>query len=160
MNLTIIVAVSENNVIGINNQMPWHIPEDLKRFKELTLNCPVIMGENTFNSLPENFRPLPKRKNIVLSYDMKDRNGIYIARSIEESIELTEGRKSYIIGGEMVYKQFLPLVRRLELTRVHKDYEGDAFFPEVDFKEWNLINKQEGLTNDGLEYSFLTYDRI
>lgn len=160
MDLIIIAAVSENNVIGIDNKMPWHIPEDFKRFKSLTLNCPVIMGENTFNSLPENVRPLPERKNIVLSYDMECSKDIYVARSIDESIELTEGKKSYIIGGQMVYEQFLPLVDRLELTRVHREYEGDAFFPEVKWDEWKLINEERNKISKGLKYSFLTYERI
>lgn len=154
MALALIVAVSENNVIGKGLEIPWKIPEDMKRFKELTINHPVIMGRKTFESIPEKFRPLPRRKNIVLSTSLSEEEGIYIARNIEEALELTEDKDSYIMGGEKVYEIFLPRVNRLEITRVHGDYNGNVFFPKVNWDEWEETNRE-----DFENYSFLTYVR-
>ena len=157
MNLTIIVAVSANNVIGKNGKIPWKISEDMKRFKELTTGHPVIMGRKTYESFPPKFRPLPERKNIVLSRNLNSNENIYIARNIEEALELTEDKNSYIIGGEKIYESFFPLVNKIELTRVHKFMEGDVFFPEVNWNEWNLINEEKNI--DEIPYSFMTYVR-
>ena len=152
MNLILIVAISENNVIGKDSKMPWHIPEDLKRFRELTLNHPIIMGRKTFESIG---KPLDKRKNIILSRTLESVPKIYIARTIEEALELTENKDSYIIGGETIYKTFLLKANRLELTRINKQYEGDSFFPEIDWGQWYLINEEcKG------PYSFLSYKKI
>ena len=158
MDLTIIVAVSENNVIGNGGKLPWRIKEDMLRFRRLTLGHPVIMGRKTYEALPKRFSPLPDRKNIVLSRSLQSKEGIYVARTIDEAVELMGGMNSYIIGGEGVYDSFLPLSNRIELTRVHRSYEGDAFFPDVDFGEWDLIQEVIGSTS-GFEYSFLTYKR-
>ena len=108
MNLILIVAASENNIIGIEDRIPWRIKEDMIRFKELTLNHPVIMGRKTYESIPEKFRPLPQRKNIVLSGSLNSDGKIYVARNINKAIGFTENKESYIIGGERVYKEFLP----------------------------------------------------
>ncbi len=175
MNLTLIVAVSENNVIGFKNKIPWRIKEDMQRFKELTLNHPVIMGRKTYESIPLKFRPLPERKNIVLSRDLNSKaktgnfcinlpgsqinEDIYIARNIEEALELAENKDSYIIGGEKIYESFLPLVNKIELTKVHNSYEGDAFFPEINWGEWEIINKERKVNNEGINFSFLTYKK-
>ncbi|MBI2056873.1 dihydrofolate reductase [Candidatus Pacearchaeota archaeon] len=139
MNLTIIVAASENNVIGIGDKIPWKISEDMKRFKELTLGHPVIMGRKTYESIPPKFRPLPERKNIILSRTFKQKEGISVARSIEKALDFTGNKESYIIGGEIVYKAFLPLINKIELTRVHRNYEGNVFFPKINWENWNLI---------------------
>lgn len=163
MNLTIIAAVSENNVIGINGRIPWKIKEDMQRFKELTLYHPVIMGRKTYESIPEKFRPLPQRENIILSRTLERKEGIYVARSVDEALAATalgNNQEPYIIGGEQVYNSFLDLSNRIELTRIHKIYyEGDAFFPIINLDEWRLTNKREGSTEDELRYSFLTYNR-
>ena len=160
MNLILIAAISENNVIGIKNKVPWYIPEDIKKFRELTINHPVIMGRNTYESIPEKFCPLSQRKNIVLSNSLSNQKGIYIARNIDEALELTEDRDSYVIGGEIVYGLFLPLAKKLEITRVHRSFEGDSFFPEVNLDEWNLSNEERGISeNESIPYSFLTYLR-
>ena len=162
LDLRIIAAVSDNNVIGVKGKIPWHIPEDLRRFKELTLDHPVIMGRRTYESIPERFRPLPKRKNIVLSSSLSDQEGIYIARTIDEALELIEDRDSYVIGGRRVYELFLPYVDRLEITRVHRSFEGETFFPEVNWDEWETSNEERDLVseNERIPYSFLTYSRI
>ena len=157
MNLTIIVAVSENNVIGAENKIPWYIKEDIKRFKQLTLNHPVIMGRRTYESIPLKFRPLPDRKNIVLSKNLKSSEGIYVAEDIEEALKLAEGKDTYIIGGRSVYESFLPISNRIELTRIHKNFEGDIFFPEVKWHDWKLVNEEKGVNKEEISYSFLTY---
>tara|TARA_Y100000310_G_scaffold344356_1_gene456710 strand:+ start:7280 stop:7762 length:483 start_codon:yes stop_codon:yes gene_type:complete len=158
--ITLIAAISDNNVIGSNGKIPWYLPEDLRRFKEITLNHPVIMGRKTYESIPKKFRPLPQRKNIVLSSSLKNQKGIYIARTIDEALELTEDRDSYIIGGESVYESFLPIAEELEITRVRKNFEGDAFFPKVNWDEWNLSSEESGTSkNESIPYYFLTYLR-
>lgn len=159
MELVIIAAVSENGVIGLNNRIPWHIKDDIERFKGLTLNHPVIMGRKTYESLGRKFKPLPERKNIVLSRTLETLSGIYIARNIQEALEFTENQDSYIIGGEKVYRSFLHLANKIELTRIHRDFPGDSFFPEVNLGGWDLTNKEDGLSERGIPYSFLTYVR-
>ena len=155
MELSIIAAVSNNNVLGNQGRIPWHIPEDLKRFKRLTEGCPVIMGKNTFVSIVgRNHGPLPKRKNIVLSRSSLNYAGVYVAHSVREAIILCDNRDSYVIGGEQVYEEFLKLTSRIELTRVHRSVDGDVFFPEIDWTKW----KETFLEGHG-EYSFHTYER-
>ncbi|MDP3990576.1 MAG: dihydrofolate reductase [archaeon] len=176
MDLVLIAAVSINNVIGINGQMPWRIPEDLTRFKELTLGHPVIMGRNTYESIPNKFRPLQGRHNIVMTSnpDFRD-NGIYIAHSLEEA--LAEADKApligenpplvYIIGGETVYRDTMPLATKLEITHVKRVVtDGDAFFPPINHHEWQGVPVDYGETEfnkDGIpiekEYSFVTYTK-
>ena len=162
MKITLIAAISENNVIGVEGKVPWHIPEDMKRFRELTLEHPAIMGRKTYESIPDRFRPLPKRKNIVMSKSLNPKEGIYIARNVDEALVLAEEKDSYVIGGAEIYRLFLSLADELEITRVRKYFDGNAFFPEVDWNEWKLINPEENLIskNEGIPYSFLTYKRL
>ncbi len=150
--LILIAAASKNNVIGLNGKIPWHIPEDLRRFKDLTLENSIIMGRKTFESIG---KPLINRENIVLT-SRKDycSEGIIISDSIEKSLALASKEKIYVIGGEQIYRQFMPIANTLELTRVHHIYEGDAFFPRINSKEW-LLSKNDRRK----EYSFLTYTR-
>src|SRR3989344_5306134 len=164
MELRIIAAVSKNNVIGIEGKLPWRIKEDMYRFKELTIGHPVIMGRKTYESIPEKFRPLPGRANLVLT---KNRELIYLGTqlcsSMEEALDIISvaGRTKdteidyniiYVIGGESVYREALPLTDRLELTHVNREVEGDAFFPEIDEIRWREIKRQnfEG-------FSFVSY---
>ncbi|VVB83873.1 Dihydrofolate reductase HdrB [uncultured archaeon] len=160
MNLTLIAAISENNVMGNKGKIPWRIKEDMKRFRELTLNHPVIMGRKTYESIPEKFKPLPDRKNIVLSKSMKDYAGIYIARNTCEALSLSEGKSSYVIGGREIYEEFLPFTYKIELTRVHRNYEGDVFFPKINWDMWKIINEEKNISENGIPFSFLTYERI
>ncbi len=159
--ISIIVAIAENMAIGKNNNLLWHIPEDLKRFKRITSGHPVIMGKRTFYSLPR--RPLPNRRNIVIT-DIKGETieGCEMAYSIEDVIEKCDpAEENFIIGGASVYRQFLPHCDRLYLTRVHKTFDGDVFFPEIDFFQWELISTEEGdvdAIND-FTYSNETYQR-
>ncbi len=160
--ISIIVAVAQNNAIGKDNELLWHLPEDLKRFKAITSGHPVIMGRRTWESLPK--RPLPNRRNIVISDIPGDvLDGAEIAGSIEEAVNLCDpAEENFVIGGASVYRQFLPLCNRLYLTRVYKDYEGDVFFPEPDPAEWNLVSSEEGPPDgkNDFTYAYLVYERV
>ncbi len=159
MDLTIIAAVSENNVVGINGKIPWRIKEDIIRFKELTLNHPVIMGRKTYESIPGKFRPLPRRKNVVLSRNFKTDEKIYVVGSIKEALEFVKQENSYVIGGEQIYKAFLPYANKMELTRVFEIYEGDSFFPHVNWDEWKGVDRSHNREENGIKYAFLSYVR-
>jgi dihydrofolate reductase len=159
--ISIIVAIAENWAIGKNNDLLWHFPEDLKRFKQITSGHPVIMGKRTFESLPR--RPLPNRRNIVIT-DVPGEviEGCEMAYSIAGAVALCNPQEeSFIIGGASVYRQFLPLADRLYLTRVHRTFEADVFFPEIDFTQWTLVSKEdfERDERNGFPYSNETYDR-
>ncbi len=150
--LVLIVAVSENNVIGFNGKIPWFIQEDLKRFRNLTLGNSVVMGRKTFESIG---KPLEKRQNIVLT----ERNdffyeGIEIAHSLDEALRLANREKVFFIGGRKVYENALNVVDRMEITLVRGSYEGDIFFPRINYEDW--LEKTR-LDKEG--YSFLTYIR-
>lgn len=160
--ISIIVAIAENNAIGKNNQLLWHIPADLKRFKTITSGHPVIMGKKTWESLPK--KPLPNRRNIILTDNPHDSfEGGECAFSLEEALNLCSPREeTFIIGGASVYKQFLPHCDRLYLTRVYQLCDGDVFFPAVDFSQWRLIS-QEDVPPDGtnnFSYSNMIYEKI
>ena len=159
--ISIIVAIARNNAIGLNNELLWHIPNDLKRFKKITAGHSVIMGKRTLASLPNG--PLPKRRNIILSdipYDCIE--GCETVNSISAAIELIKNEEEvFIIGGGSVYNQFLPLAHKLYLTIVEKDFEADTFFTEIPFNDWELIEK-EVVDNDPANdfvYRFETYIR-
>lgn len=156
-----IVAASENNVIGFENKIPWKISEDLKHFVELTVGHPVIIGRKTYLSISEKFRPLPNRKNIILSSTFESEDKIiYIARDLPEAIKFTENKESYVIGGAVVYAEFLPLIKKIELTRIHRHYEGNIFLPIINWDNWRLISEKKGVSEkDGIPYSFLSYVR-
>ncbi len=159
--LSIIVAVAENYAIGKNNQLLWHISEDLKWFKKITAGHTVIMGKNTFYSLP--FRPLPKRRNIVIS-DVTGETieGCEMAYSIDDSISKADAdSENFIMGGASIYKQFFPIAQKLYITWVHKSFEADTFFPKVLESEWKLVDKfaQTETHPDGLIYDFHVYQR-
>ena len=141
--LSIIVAIAQNGAIGKDNQLLWHISNDLKRFKRITAGHSVIMGKRTLLSLPSG--PLPKRRNIVLSDKLTDcfGGGCETAYSILDALKKVENETEvFIIGGGTVYEQFLPLADKLYLTIAEKDFEADTFFPEINFSEWELIEKE------------------
>ena len=140
--LSIIVAKSRNNVIGSEGNLPWHIPEDLKKFKSITMGKPMIMGRSTFESIG---KALPGRKNIVMTRDKEyQADGISVAHNLEEALVLCEqAREIMIIGGGEIYKLFFGIVNRLYLTNVEKYIDGDVFFPEIDLSKWKMIRKEE-----------------
>ncbi|MBT4538965.1 dihydrofolate reductase [Candidatus Woesearchaeota archaeon] len=165
MDLVLIAAVAENNVIGYQRKMPWHIPVDLQHFKELTTPYPVIMGRETFESIPEMFRPLPNRPNIVLTNNSAYySDNIHVAHSIENALEQAEilnNKKAYVIGGEKVFKETLPLAQTLEITEVHREYNGDTFFPEINPKMWVETQRTTHSTVDQQpSFSFVSYGRV
>lgn len=156
--ITLIAAASENNVLGKDNQLIWHLSEDLKRFKQLTLGHSVIMGRKTFESMP---KALPNRTNIILTRNKnyKAENAL-VAHTIEQALSFTgEDVKPFIIGGGEIYSLFLPFATSIELTRVHHDFEGDAFFPEMDPSDWKLVSKVDNEASDAqpFAFSYLTY---
>jgi dihydrofolate reductase len=159
--ISIIVAVAKNFAIGRNNELLWHIPEDLKRFKRITSGHQVIMGRMTYLSLP--FRPLKNRTNIVITDNpIETFEGCKTVYSIEEAINLcNDTDESFVIGGGSVYRQFLPHCNKLYLTMVDKEFDADTFFPEIDFSQWSLIEKEDHDTTDdlGFSYSFLTFEK-
>lgn len=146
MIISAIAAMSENRVIGVNNQLPWHIPEDLRHFKACTLNKTIIMGRKTYESMKG---PLPKRQNIVLTrqsnYSVPET--VKVFESLEKALEVLKSGSSkddevFIVGGAQIYEQSLGLIDRLYLTVVEKKFEGDAFFPQVDFNQTFEITKE------------------
>ena len=158
--LTIIAAVSINNVIGNNNKLIWKLSNDLKRFKNLTTNHSVIMGRKTFESLPN---PLPDRNNIVITRDTNySKPNIQVCSSIENAINLTKtDTQPFIIGGGEIYSQTINIVDKIELTRVHEEFDGDAYFPEIPLDIFELINEENynsDLENE-FDYSYLTYKK-
>ncbi len=158
--LTIIAAVSINNVIGNNNKLIWKLSNDLKRFRNLTTNHSVIMGRKTFESLPN---PLPDRDNIVITRDTNySKPNIQVCSSIEDAINLTKtDMQPFIIGGGEIYSQTINIVDKIELTRVHKEFDGDAYFPEIPLDIFELINEENynsDLENE-FDYSYLTYKK-
>jgi len=158
--LTIIAAVSINNVIGNNNKLIWKLSNDLKRFKNLTTNHSVIMGRKTFESLPN---PLPDRNNIVITRDTNySKPNIQVCSSIENAINLTKtDTQPFIIGGGEIYTQTINIVDKIELTRVHEEFDGDAYFPEIPLDIFELINEENynsDLENE-FDYSYLTYKK-
>ena len=165
MSISLIVAASENDVIGRDGALPWHLPADLKRFKKLTIGHDVVMGRKTYQSILESLgRPLPKRRSLVLSRDLEYRPlGAEMASGLEQALELAaEDDEIFVIGGASVFAEALPRADRLYLTRVHADIEGDVYFPEVDLGSWKLVSEERHEANDRHAYafSFLDYERL
>ena len=162
MKISIIVVIANKNAIGKDNKLLCHLPNDLKWFKKNTLNHNIIMGRNTFLSLPKG--ALPKRINIVLT-DKPDDNfeNCIMAHSIEEAKKhFDKEKENFIIGGASIYKQFLPMANKLYLTRIKHDFDADAFFPEINFDDWKLIHKIDNNIDEKNKYkhSFLIYENI
>lgn len=162
MKTSLIVAMAEDNVIGINNQLPWHLPEDLKFFKRVTMAKPVIMGRKTFESIG---RPLPGRQNIVITRQTDlTFEGADVVSSLESAIDLAKQdaaiEEVMIIGGAEIYSQALNLVDQMYITHVDLNIEGDAFFPEVDWSAYELIEEEpHSAEDDKPAYKFCTYQR-
>ncbi len=159
--ISIIVAVSDDWGIGRGNELLWHIPEDMKRFKSLTMGKAVIMGKKTWESLPR--KPLKGRKNIVLTDDPHDLiEGAVTAYSIEDAIrKCGNDEEVFIIGGGSVYRQFVALAGRLYITHVHKKAPADVYFPEIDGSIWKTVEKEEFISGDEkkIPYSYVIYER-
>lgn len=160
--LTIIAAISQNNVLGKNNKLIWHLPADLKRFKKLTLGHTIIMGRKTFESIG---KPLPGRINIIVTKNKKTKQkNCIIAHSIKEAIKkaFEKDANPFIIGGAEIYKQSLEFAEKIELTKILKNFEGDAFFPELDKEKWQLQKKEyhKADSENPYDYAFLSFLKI
>ena len=160
MEIILIAAVSKDRVIGKQGRIPWKIKEDLSFFKEKTLNSPIIMGRATYNSIG---RPLPNRLNIVMTRSAKKTEGVSEVTSVKEAVETASKNKNsskvYVIGGENIYKEFLPIAHRMIITEVELYIEGgDTFFPEWSINEWQEQNRDQKEEN-GIKFSFVEYTR-
>jgi dihydrofolate reductase len=159
--ISIIVAVSEDLGIGMGNDLLWHLPEDMKRFKRLTTGKTVIMGRRTWQSLPR--KPLAGRRNIVITdIPGEEFEGAESAASINDAASKCKKKEeAFIIGGGSIYRQFMPLADRLYITHIHKKTPADVFFPEIDLKTWKVIEKEEFKANepDRIPYTYVIYER-
>ena len=160
MKINMIFARSANGVIGKNNAMPWHLPEDLAHFKKLTLGCPVIMGRKTWDSLPPRFRPLPGRTNVVITRQPDWQvEGAQAAGSLQDGLALCEAASEvWIIGGAQIYAQAEPLASRVEVTHIYKDFDGDAFAPTLG-DQWVQSRREDHTSSTGLTFSFITFTK-
>jgi dihydrofolate reductase len=159
--VSIIVATASNNVIGKDNQLIWHLPADLKHFKQLTMGHPILMGRKTYESIG---KPLPGRTTVIITrqQDFKA-DGCIITHSVQEAIEKAKeiDEQVYIIGGAEVYKEALPLTDCIELTNIHHSFDGDTYFPEITESDWEVISKEEHKPDEKnkFSYTFLTLRR-
>ena len=159
--ITVIAAIADKNALGKDNDLIWHLPADLKRFKKVTSGHHILMGRNTFESIG---KPLPNRTSIIITRNneyLKD--GCLIANSVEEAIDLTDKKDAFIIGGAQIYKETLAknLADRLDITIVHHDFEADVFFPEIDMNIWKEISRENFMADEKnkYDYSFVSYIR-
>ena len=157
--ISLIVAMSQNSVIGLNNQLPWHIPEDLKNFKKITLNHCVIMGRKTYDSIG---KPLKDRRNIVISRNNSLLiNGVEVVNSLDKAISMVDDSSEiFIIGGEQIYTISLSLATHLYITKVNANYKGDAFFPDFIQNHWREVGREDLISDSNLNFSFLKYEKI
>lgn len=154
----VIAAMARGRVIGHGNALPWHLPEDLRHFKALTMGRPIIMGRRTYESIG---RPLPGRRTLIVS-----RNPIYtvagceVVPSIETALDVCAGsERVFFVGGAQLYRQVLPIAQRLYLTEIDADFPGDAFFPEFDMGVWREVDRLPQVSGSGLAFAFVTYQR-
>ena len=157
--LSLIAAVARNGAIGRNNALLWSEPEDLRHFRRVTLGCPVIMGRKTWDSLPARFRPLPGRRNVVITRDSCWRAaGAEAARSLERALALLEGSaRAFVIGGAEIYALALPRADELVLTEIDAELPGDTFFPAWDRVRFQVVARESHVGANGIGYSFVTY---
>jgi len=159
--LSVVAAVARNGVIGRDNAIPWQMPEDVAHFKALTTGHAVVMGRRTWDSLPERFRPLPGRRNVVVTRQAGwSAQGAERAASLEDALGLLEGAPSvFVIGGAELYAAALPLVDELVLTEIDRDVEGDTFFPAFDRTAFEEVDRETQVSDDGTTFAFVTYAR-
>ncbi len=166
MTISLIAAVSENYVIGKNNQLPWRLPADMKYFKEKTEGHCVLMGRKNYISIPEKFRPLTNRTNIVVTHQRNFKaEKCIVVNSVDEGIEIAQTNREselFVIGGGEIYKQTIDLAEKLYITWVHKKFEGDTFFSEINFSLWKEIERKDCEPDEKhkFAYSFCVYEKI
>lgn len=165
MKIALIVAASQNNVIGLNNQLPWHLPEDLQYFKAVTMGKPILMGRKTYDSIG---RPLPGRTNIVLTRDANwSAEGVVVVNDLDSATAASEKAcaaagvdELMIIGGEQIYRKFLPIADKLYLTKVEAVVEGDAYFPAIDSDQWQQVAEKIPEKVGNYSYRFVVLERM
>ena len=160
--LSIIVAVAKNNVIGKDNKLIWHLPEDLKRFKKITTGHTIIMGRKTFESLG---RILPNRKHVILCNDMEmniENENVEILEDISMLDKYIESEEEhFVIGGATIYKLLMPYAKKLYVTSIYEEFEGDVYFPEISEEKWEVVEREKGLKNaeNPFDYEYITFER-
>lgn len=166
MKISLIVAVAENGVIGKDNSLPWHLPRDMKFFKDTTMGHCVIMGRKNYDSIPLKYRPLEGRTNIIVTRqkDLKA-EGCLVVNSIEEGLEIARNKNEkevFIIGGAEIFRQALAIADKIYYTRIHHPFEGDVYFPQLDEKKWKLISREDNGTDEKNKYpfSFCVYEKV
>lgn len=165
MKIALIVAASQNNVIGLDNQLPWHLPEDLQYFKAVTMGKPILMGRKTYDSIG---RPLPGRTNIVLTRDANwSAEGVVVVNDLDSATAASEKAcvaagvdELMIIGGEQIYRKFLPVADKLYLTKVEAVVEGDAYFPAIDSDQWQQVAEKIPEEVGNYSYRFVVLERM
>lgn len=166
MQINLIWAQARNRVIGNKGTMPWHLPEDLAHLKRMTLGCPVVMGRKTWDSIPPKFRPLPGRTNVVITRQVDWRaDGALPANNMIEALSICEHmsiildpspEQVWVIGGAQIYAQALPLAKRVVVTEIDADFDGDTQAPSLD-ANWKEINRTKNISKNGLRFDFVTY---
>jgi dihydrofolate reductase len=155
--LTLVVAMDAQRGIGVDNQLPWHLPEDLAHFKRVTLGRPIIMGRKTFDSIG---RPLPKRRNIVVTRNRGwAHEGVEAAGSLQEAMALAGDEQASIIGGAQIFIESMRIADRMIVTHIDGVYRCDTFFPEIDAAVWTVAAREDHRSEDGVAFSFVTYER-
>jgi len=160
MRLNLIYARAANGVIGKDNALPWHLPEDMAHFKRMTAGCPVVMGRKTWDSIPPRFRPLPGRRNIVVTRQADwQADGAERAGGLPEAVALcADDAEVWVIGGAQIYAEAAPLARRAVVTEIAQDFDGDAYAPVLD-NGWHERKRESGVSSNGLPFSFVTFER-
>lgn len=159
MKIAIIAAVAQNNAIGLNNQLIWHLPADLQFFKKTTLNKTIIMGRKTFDSIG---KALPKRTNIVISSNGQlQAPGCVVVHTLQEAIAKADAEEVFIVGGANIYAQSMQMADKLYITHVHHQFEADTFFPEIDTQIWKVSSREDHFKDDkhAYDFSFVIYER-
>ena len=161
MRVALVAAIARGGVIGRDSGIPWRLPEDMQRFRALTMGHPVVMGRRTWESLPDQFRPLPGRGNVVVTRNPDwSAQGADRAGSIEDALRLLEGEATvFVIGGGEIYAAALPSADELLLTEIDAEIEGDTYFPDWDPDDFEEVARERHVSSDGVGYSFVTYER-
>lgn len=156
--ITLIVAMDAARGIGIDNRLPWHLPEDLAHFKRVTLGHPIIMGRKTFDSIG---RPLPKRRNVVVTRNPAwSHEGVEHAGGLPEAVALVGSAPAFIIGGAQVFAEAMPLADRMIVTEIAQTFDCDTFFPPIDPAEWREAARERHQADSGLAFDIVTYERV
>lgn len=162
--ISFVVAMDRNRLIGAQGDLPWRLPDDMKHFRKVTMGKPVLMGRVTYESIPERFRPLPGRTNIILTrQETYEAEGCIIVHSMDEALEAADGKPELmVIGGAQIFAQLLPQADRLYLTQIHGEFTGDVYFPALDMDEWQEVSRREHQQDDkhAVPFTILVLERV